>query len=124
DCVNVMPLFVTPLPSNAPGGLRTDATTDWAPFSGPPVKLHPYPARNTVLSFPNHGSDQLNPNDGAKLLYVSGYACLSGCGEFFPMNSIVVGEPQEMPESPASAPTVVAARLLALCVVPKHFKWS
>src|SRR3989442_633849 len=77
----------------------------FTPIRALPTYLQPYPARRTVLSFPNHGSDQLNPTEGAKLLLSSPQSCFCGFGEFLPTNSTVVRGPHEIPHSPATPPT-------------------
>src|SRR3989442_1087599 len=107
-----MPLI--PDPSNVPGMVAFD------PSAGSPKYLQPYPARRTVLSFPNHGSDQLKPTEGAKLFQSSFHICLSGFGEFLPTNCTVVREPQEIPHNPAAPPTGPPARPCSSYGTPKY----
>src|SRR5437867_213045 len=93
---------------------------------GPPIKLMPYPARNTVLFCPHQGSDQLTPIEGAKLFQSSLFVFLPGFAEFLPTNSTVVNFPlarpgchnasksvPEIPNNPALPPTTLAASPLA-----------
>src|SRR5207248_11027543 len=91
-----------------------------APFRLFHEYLQPYPARNTVLSFPSQGMDQLNPKDGAKLFQSSRHICLPGFGEFLPTKSTVVGEPHEIPHNPAGPPTGAAARPRSSYGTPKY----
>src|SRR5436190_3767222 len=99
-----------PEPSNTPGGIPILSVFPLTGIRALPLYDQPYPARRTVLSFPNHGSDQLKPTEGAKLFQSSFHICLPGFGEFLPTNSTVASEPHEIPHNPAGPPRAAAAR--------------